>query len=192
MIMVSSNDFKTGMTIEKDGEIFSIIEFMHVKPGKGGAFVRSKLRNLRTGSITDFTFNAGVKVATARIEKIEMQFIYSEGVNCVFMNNETYEQLEIPNDKLEKQIPFMPIGLTVNVLIYKGKNGDEILGVILPDKVVLTVTEASMGVKVEGKTNPMKDCTLETGYVIKCPMFIESGERIVVSTATGEYASREK
>ena len=86
----------------------------------------------------------------------------------------------------------MPIGLTGNVLIYKGKNGDEILGVILPDKVVLTVTEASMGVKVEGKTNPMKDCTLETGYVIKCPMFIESGERIVVSTATGEYASREK
>jgi elongation factor P len=190
--MVNSNDFKTGMTIEKDGEIFSIIEFMHVKPGKGGAFVRSKLRNLRTGAIIDFTFNAGIKVNTARIEKVEMQFIYSDGENCVFMNNETYEQLEIHESKLQSEKRFMPEGLTVNILIYKSKNGDEVLGVNLPDKVTLTVTEAPMGVKVEGKTNPQKDCVLETGYTIKCPMFIESGEKIVVSTLTGEYVSREK
>lgn len=190
--MVNSNDFKTGMTIEKDGEIFSIIEFMHVKPGKGGAFVRTKLRNLRTGSIIDFTFNAGIKVNTARIEKVEMQFIYVDGENYVFMNNETYEQLEIHQSKLESERRFMPEGLVVNVLIYKSKTGDEVLGVNLPDKVILTITEASMGVKVEGKTNPMKDCVLETGYIIKCPMFIESGEKIVVSTLTGEYVSREK
>lgn len=190
--MVNSNDFKTGMTIEKDNEIFSIIEFMHVKPGKGGAFVITKLRNLRTGAITDYRFNAGIKVNTARIEKIEMQYIYSDGVNCVFMNNQTYEQLEIPESKLENEKRFMPEGLTVNILMYKAKTFDEVLGVNLPDKVTLTVTEASMGVKVEGKTNPMKDCLLETGYTIKCPMFIESGEKIIVSTLTGEYVSREK
>ena len=123
--MVNSNDFKTGMTIEKDNEIFSIIEFMHVKPGKGGAFVITKLRNLRTGAITDYRFNAGIKVSTARIEKIEMQYIYSDGVNCVFMNNQTYEQLEIPESKLENEKRFMPEGLTVNILMYKAKTFDE-------------------------------------------------------------------
>ena len=190
--MVSTNDFKTGMTIEKDNEIFSIIEFMHVKPGKGGAYVRTKLRNLRTGAIIDHVFNAGVKINTARIEKIEMQFIYVDGQNCVFMNNDTYEQLEIPLNKLEYERRFMPEGLVVDVLMYKAKTYDEVLGVNLPDKVTLTVAEASMGVKVEGKTNPMKDCVLETGYTIKCPMFIESGEKIIVSTLTGEYVSRQK
>jgi elongation factor P len=108
------------------------------------------------------------------------------------MNNQTYEQLEIPESKLENEKRFMPEGLTVNILMYKAKTFDEVLGVNLPDKVTLTVTEASMGVKVEGKTNPMKDCLLETGYTIKCPMFIESGEKIIVSTLTGEYVSREK
>ena len=190
--MVSSNDFKTGLTIEKDGEIYSIIEFMHVKPGKGGAFVRSKLRNLRNGSIVDYTFNAGIKVNLAMIEKIEMQFIYSEGDTYVFMNNETYEQLEISSSKLTYEKNFLPVGIVVNIQIYKTKTGDEILGVILPDKVSLEVVDAGFGVKIEGKTNPMKECVLETGYTVKCPIFIENGERIIVSTLTGEYVSREK
>lgn len=189
---VSSNDFKTGLTIEKDGEIYSVIEFMHVKPGKGGAFVRSKLRNLRNGSIVDYTFNAGIKVNLAMIEKVEMQFIYADGDTYVFMNNETYEQLELNVSKIAYEKNFLAVGLVVNIQIYKAKSGDEILGLILPDKVVLEVVDSGFGVKIEGKTNPMKECVLETGYAVKCPIFIESGERIIVSTLTGEYVSREK
>jgi elongation factor P len=192
IIVVSSNDFKTGLTIEKDGEIYSVIEFMHVKPGKGGAFVRSKLRNLRNGSIVDYTFNAGIKVNLAMIEKVEMQFIYADGDTYVFMNNETYEQLELNVSKIAYEKNFLAVGLVVNIQIYKAKSGDEILGVILPDKVVLEVVDSGFGVKIEGKTNPMKECVLETGYTVKCPIFIESGERIIVSTLTGEYVSREK
>ena len=190
--MVSSNDFKTGMTIEKDGEIFSIIEFMHVKPGKGGAFVRTKLRNLRSGSIIDFTFNAGVKVNTAMIDKVEMQFIYVDGDNYVFMNNETYEQIEINVSRLAYEKNFLVEGAVCNVMFYRSKNGDEVLGVILPDKVVLEVTEAAPAVKGDTKTNALKDCILSTGFLVKCPMFIEQGEKIIVSTLTGEYVSREK
>lgn len=190
--MVNSNDFKTGMTIKKDGEIYSIIEFMHVKPGKGGAFVTTKLRNLRTGAIIDFKFNAGVKVETAMIDKVEMQFIYVDGNNYVFMNNETYEQIEIPAERLEIEKRFLVEGLNVNVQFFKDNGADEILGVILPDKVSLKIVDTTPGVKNDNtKTNSMKDATLETGYVIKVPMFIESGEKIIVSTLTGEYSSRD-
>lgn len=190
--MVSTNDFKTGMTIQKDGKIFSIIEFMHVKPGKGGAFVWTKLRNLRTGAIIEFTFNAGVKVETAMIDKVEMQFIYADGDNYVFMNNDTYEQVEIPGDRIENEKRFLVEGLNVNVQFFKNNGSDEFLGVILPDKVSLTIVDTTPGVKNDNtKTNSMKDATLETGYVIKVPMFIESGEKIIVSTLTGEYSSRD-
>jgi len=189
--MVSSNDFKTGMTIEKDGEIFSIIEFMHVKPGKGGAFVTTKLRNLRTGAIIDFKFNAGVKVQTAMIDKVEMQFIYVDGSNYVFMNNETYEQIEINEKQLKEEARFLTEGLVVNVMFFRGGNGDEILGVLLPDKVTLVVEETQPGVKDNNKTNQMKDARMTNGFTFKVPMFIEEGEKVIVSTLTGEYSGRD-
>jgi len=189
--MVNSNDFKTGLTIEKDGEIFSIIEFMHVKPGKGGAFVWTKLRNLRTGAIIEFTFNAGIKVQTAMIEKVSMQYIYLDGQNYVFMNNDTYDQVEINEKNVENEKKFLTEGLNVNVMFYRGAKGDEILGIILPDKVTLEVVETTPGVKDNNKTNQLKDATMNNGAIFKVPMFIEEGERVIVSTLTGDYCSRD-
>ena len=189
--MVSSNDFKTGMTIEKDGDIFSIIEFMHVKPGKGHAFVNTKLRNLRTGAVIEFTFNAGVKVQTARLEKMPMQFIYIDGNNYVFMNTDTYEQVEMDGARLENEKKFLSEGLNLQLMIYKGAQGDEILGVILPDKVTLEVAETEPGVKDSNKTNQLKDATMTNGARFKVPYFIEEGEKVIISTLTGDYCSRD-
>ena len=190
--MVSSNDFKTGMTIAKDGEIYSIIEFMHVKPGKGGAFVTTKLRNLRSGAVINFTFNAGVKVELAMIDKVEMQFIYVDGANYVFMDTDTYEQIEIPEQRLDMEKKFLSEGLVVNVQFYRGPKGDEILGVILPDKVSLEVVDTMSGVKNDSnKTNQLKDATMNNGFSFKVPNFIEVGEKVIISTLTGEYCQRD-
>lgn len=187
--MVSTNEFKTNMTIEFDGNIYQVIEFLHVKPGKGSAFVRSKLRNLRTGSIIDHTFNAGVKVKKALINREKMQYLYANGTMHVFMNNETYEQIELVEENIKEQLKYIFEGMVVEVLIF---NGNEVLGINLPDNVTLTVAETVPGVKGDTKTNASKDATLETGLLVKVPLFIEQGERIVVSTYDGSYVSREK
>ena len=187
--MISTNDFKTGQTILHEGNIFQVIEFMHVKPGKGSAFVRTKLRNLRTGAVIDYTFNAGTKVERAQIDKNSMQYLYADGTQHVFMNNDTYEQIEIPFQQIEKELNYIKEGMTVEVMFY---NNSEILGVSLPDKVVLTITQADPAVKGDTKTNAMKDAILETGLLVKVPMFIEQGESIIVSTYDGSYVSREK
>lgn len=187
--LISTNDFKTGQTIVHEGNIYSVIEFMHVKPGKGGAFVRTKLRNLRTGSVTDYTFNAGTKVERAQIDKIMMQYLYANGDHHVFMNTESYEQIEIPGAQIEYELKYIYESMSVEVMFY---NGTEILGVSLPDKVVLEVKETVPGVKGDTKTNALKDAIMQTGLLVKVPMFIEEGERIIVNTNDGQYVSRDK
>ncbi|MFH0766872.1 MAG: elongation factor P [Bacillota bacterium] len=187
--MISTNDFKTGQTILQDGNIYSVIEFMHVKPGKGGAFVRTKLRNLRTGSVTDYTFNAGTKIERAQIDKNMMQYLYANGDRHVFMNNESYEQIEIPAAQIEYELKYIFEGMSVEVMFY---NNVEILGVSLPDKVVLEVKETVPGVKGDTKTNALKDAIMQTGLLVKVPMFIEEGEKIIVNTNDGSYVSRDK
>jgi elongation factor P len=187
--MISTNDFKTGQTIMFDGNIFQVIEFMHVKPGKGSAFVRTKLRNLRSGAVIDYTFNAGTKVERAQIDKNQMQYLYANGDMYVFMNTETYEQIEIPGNQIEYELKFIYEGMMVDVNFY---NNQEILGVTLPDKVVLEVTETVPGVKGDTKTNALKDAIMQTGLLVKVPMFIEQGEKIIVSTYDGSYVSRDK
>lgn len=187
--MIGTNEFKTNMTIEFDNNIYQIIEFLHVKPGKGSAFVRSKLRNLRTGSIIDHTFNAGVKVKKAHITRDKMQYLYAQGQDHVFMNNETYEQIELNEANIKDELKYIYEGMSVEVLIY---NGSEVLGVNLPDNVVLTVAETEPGARGDTKTNALKDAVMETGLIVKVPLFINEGEKLIVSTHDGSYVSREK
>jgi elongation factor P len=187
--MISTNDFKTGQTILHEGNIYSVIEFMHVKPGKGGAFVRTKLRNLRTGAVTDYTFNAGTKIERAQIDKHMMQYLYADGDKHVFMNGETFEQIEIPAQQIEYELKYIYEGFSVEVMFY---NNSEILGVSLPDKMVLEVKETVPGVKGDTKTNAMKDAIMQTGLLVKVPMFIEEGEKIIVNTNDASYVSRDK
>lgn len=187
--MISTNDFKTGQTILHDGNIYSVIEFMHVKPGKGSAFVRTKLRNLRTGAVIDHTFNAGLKVGRAQIDKNKMQYLYIDGDMHVFMDNETYEQIEIPRKQIQRELKFIYEGMIVEVMFY---NNTEILGVSLPDKVVLEVIKTVPGIKGDTKTNALKDAIVQTGLLVKVPMFIEQGEKIIVKTGDGSYVSRYK
>lgn len=187
--MISTSDFKTGLTISFNGNIFQIIEFMHVKPGKGAAFVRSKLRNLRTGSVIDYTFNASEKVDKAQIDKTRMQYLYASGDMHVFMNSETYEQIELTQAQIAYESKFIYEGMEVDVMFY---NEVEVLGVLLPDKVTLEVVETVPGVKGDTKTNALKDAIVQTGLLVKVPMFIEQGEKIIVSTQDGSYVSRDK
>lgn len=187
--MISTSDFKTGLTISFGGNIFQIIEFMHVKPGKGAAFVRSKLRNLRTGAVIDYTFNASEKVDKAQIDKIKMQYLYASGDIYVFMNSETYEQIELTKAQIEYESKFIYEGMEVDVMFYEER---EVLGVLLPDKVALEIIETVPGVKGDTKTNALKDAIVSTGLLVKVPMFIEQGEKIIVSTQDGSYVSRDK
>lgn len=184
--MVSSNDFKNGMTITYDGNMYKILWFMHVKPGKGGAFVKTKLRNLRTGAVIEYTFNAAEKVEKAIIDKVTMQYLYDSGTSFVFMDSNTYEQIEIPHNLIEEEKKFLVENMSVDIEKYN----EEILGIILPDKVTLTVTKCDPAVKGDTKTNALKDAYVETGLLVKVPMFIEEGEKIIISTDTGKYSSR--
>ncbi len=184
--MITSNDFKNGLTIKMDNNIYTIVDFQHVKPGKGSAFVRTKLKNLRTGATIDYTFNAGVKVETARIERKPMQFLYAMGDTYYFMNMNDYEQIEIKKDSLGDDADYLKENLEVNIVFYEG----EMLGVTLPDKVELQVTATETAVKGNTTSGAMKDATLETGMTIKVPLFIEQGEAILVSTKDGKYVSR--
>ncbi|NLM32964.1 MAG: elongation factor P [Acholeplasmataceae bacterium] len=184
--MISTNDFKTGMTIEYDGNIFQVLEFQHVKPGKGQAFVRTRLKNLRTGAIIDYTFGADEKVARAIIEKKKMQYLYNAGGMYSFMDMETFEQIDIPESQLEFERNFLLEGMSVTIIEYKG----EILGIQIPEKVVLTVIETPPGVKGNTAANATKEAILETGYRVLVPLFIEKGDKIIVSTLDGKYSSR--
>ena len=184
--MINVNYFKNVQTINYDGNLYQVLDFNHVKPGKGAAIVKAKLKNLRTGSIAEYTFNAGIKVPTAHVEKQKMQFLYADGDNYSFMNMETYEQVEIPAERLQWESKFLLESMIVEIVFY----GDEILGINLPEKVSLEVTEASPAVAGNTATNALKEVTTETGLVVKVPMFIEQGDHIIVSTWDGKYNSR--
>lgn len=184
--MINVNDFKTGVTIELDGNIFSVIEFQHVKPGKGSAFVRTKLRNIRSGAVIDHTFNSGIKVKKAHIEKRQMQFLYLDGTDYQFMDMESYDQVGIPSSQLEYEGKFLIEGSNVDVVQYE----TEIVGVQLPDKVILTITDTPPGEKGNTAANATKEAVCETGLVIKVPLFINNEEKVIVSTQDGSYVSR--
>ncbi|MUV39667.1 Elongation factor P [Lentibacillus sp. JNUCC-1] len=184
--MISVNDFKTGLTIEYDGNIWQVIEFQHVKPGKGAAFVRSKLRNLRNGNIQEKTFRAGEKVGKAHIEHRKMQYLYASGDMHAFMDTTTFEQLEIPATQIEHQLHFIKANMEVSVMTYEG----EVLGVDLPKNVELEVVETDPGLKGDTVSGGSKPATLETGHVVQVPLFINTGDTVVVNTSDGKYMSR--
>ncbi len=183
---ININDIKNGMTIIIDGNLCSIVEFQHVKPGKGPAFVRIKLRNLRTGAVVENTYNTNIKVTKARIEKVHAQYLYVSGDNYVFMNNETYEQIEINKSILNDSVNYIKEGLEIDIDFYEG----EIIGITLPEKIEYEVIETEPAVKGNTTNNALKDAKIETGYVVKVPLFIEAGERIIISTKDGKYSSR--
>jgi len=184
--MISVNDFKNGMTIEFEGNIYVVMDSQHVKPGKGAAIVKATLKNLRTGSITINTFNSTEKVPQARIEKREMQYLYEMNDIYYFMNMESYEQLELNKDSIGEDIKFLKENLMVYISSYEG----EVLGISLPDKIDYVVTATEPAVKGNTTSSAMKDATLENGMIIKVPLFIEEGESILVTTKDGKYSSR--
>ena len=184
--MFNVNDIKNGITFVLDGQIYQVIEFLHVKPGKGPAFIRTKIKNLRTGATIEKTFNTNIKLEKAMIEKQNMQFLYASGDTYTFMNMETYEQMELTKDQIGDDVNYLKDGLDVDLTFYKG----ELLGISLPEKVSLKVTSTETAVKGNTTNNAMKDATLETGLVVKVPLFIEQDEEIIVSTKDGKYVSR--
>lgn len=184
--MVSVNDFRTGLTIEIDGDLFTVVEFMHVKPGKGAAFVRSKLKNIRTGFTVERTFNAGEKVSLARIETREMQYLYNSDQDYVFMDMQTYEQLTLPEEKLGDAVKYLKENEIVMIQMYE----NEALGVNLPNTVELEVVETDPGFKGDTATGGSKPAKLETGAVVNVPLFINVGDILQVDTRTGQYLKR--
>lgn len=184
--MININDLKNGMTIKIDENIYQVLEFLHVKPGKGPAFVRTKLRNLRTGATIENTFNSSIKVEKANIEKVSMQFLYADGNKYNFMNMETYEQIDLDKSLISEEVKYLLEGLNVLLTFYEG----EFLGFSLPDKIKYQVISTEPAVRGNTVTNATKDATLETGMVIKVPLFIQKGEFIIVSTKDGKYDSR--
>ena len=184
--MINVNDFKTGMTISYEGNLYQVLEFQHVKPGKGAAIVKTKLKNLRTGSIVEQTFNSGIKVPQAHVEKIKMQYLYESSGAYAFMNMNTYEQVELLASQIENEKKFLKEGLEIQLEYYEG----ELLGVNLPEKIEFEVVETEPAVKGNTTNNALKDAKIETGYVVKVPMFINEGEHIIISTSDGKYSSR--
>lgn len=185
-MLISTNDFRTGLTIEVEGEIYSVVEFMHVKPGKGSAFVRTKLKNRRSGAIVERTFRAGEKVARAHIERRQVQYLYNDGENYNFMDNETYEQFSLNKDQLDDAVKFLKDNMNIFVLTYQ----NETIGVELPNSVELTVVETEPGIKGDTATGGTKNAVLETGAVIQVPLFIEVGDVLRIDTRSGAYIER--
>lgn len=184
--MININDIKNGMTVIVDGNICQIIEFLHVKPGKGPAFVRTKLKNLRTGSTVEHTFNTNIKLEKAIIEKVSMQFLYENSGSYNFMNMETYEQIELSKDQLGDDAKYLKEGINSDISFYQG----ELLGIVLPEKVEYVVTSTEPAVKGNTANNATKEATLENGLTVKVPLFINEGDTVVVSTKDGKYDSR--
>ena len=184
--MVSAGDFRNGVTFEMDGNVLQIIEFQHVKPGKGAAFVRAKVRNVITGSVIERTFNPSEKFPTAFVERKDMEYSYSDGGLYYFMDPESYELVPINESELSDNFKFVKENMVCKVLSYKGK----VFGVEPPNFVELEVTETDPGFKGDTATNTTKPATLETGAEVKVPLFIDEGEMIQIDTRTGEYMGR--
>lgn len=184
--MISAGDFRNGVTFEMDGQVVSIVEFQHVKPGKGAAFVRTKIRNVITGSVVEKTFNPNDKYPTAFIERKDMEYSYNDGDLYYFMDTETWEQVPINKDILSDNFKFVKENMTCKVLSYKGN----VFGVEPPTFVELQVTQTDPGFAGNTATNALKPATLETGAEVKVPLFIEEGEMLQIDTRTGEYLGR--
>lgn len=184
--MINVNDLKNGMTISYEGNVYQVVEFQHVKPGKGSAFVRTKLKNLKTNTTQEITFNAGIKIEKANVEKKALSYLYNSGDTYVFMDNDSYEQLELHKSKLEEYIKFLKEGLVVEVMNYEG----EVIGISLPEKISYKVIETEQAVKGNTTSGAQKDATIETGYSLKVPLFISEGEEIIITTSDGKYSSR--
>ena len=180
------NDIKNGMTVIMDGKLCQIQEFQHVKPGKGAAIVKVKLKNLKTGAITVESYNSTIKVEKAHIDKKPMTFLYKDGDNYVFMDSETYEQVSVPESRLEDEKKFLKENLEIKINFYQG----EIIGLDLPEKIEFEVVDTTDAVKGNTTNNAQKDATVETGYVVKVPLFINQGEHIIISTVDGKYSGR--
>jgi len=184
--VVSTNQFKNGMHIQVDGQTWRIVEFQHVKPGKGGAFVRTKVKSVDSGSVVDRTFRAGEKFPRVFTEVKNMQYLYDSGDDVVFMDGETYEQLSIPHASLEDELPYLVPSSSVQLLFVGGKPS----GVQLPASLELGVTETEPGVKGDTVSNVTKPATLETGAVVQVPLFVNVGDRLKVDPREGRYISR--
>ncbi|MDT0123673.1 elongation factor P [Paenibacillus sp. RRE4] len=184
--MISVNDFKTGLTVEVDGDIFTVIDFQHVKPGKGAAFVRSKLKNLRNGNTVERTFRAGETIARAIIENRGVSYLYASGSEHTFMDNETYDQFTLTSDQLEWELNFLKENMNVKIVSYQG----EILGIDLPTSVELKVIETEPGVKGNTAQGATKNAKVETGLNVQVPLFINEGDVLLIDTREGKYSSR--
>ena len=184
--MVVAGDFRNGVTFEMDGNVLQIVEFQHVKPGKGAAFVRTKVRNVITGSVIERTFNPSDKFPSAYVERKDMQYLYSDGSLYYFMDMETYEQMPVDESKLGSSFQFVKENMEIKVLSYKGN----VFGVEPPFFVELEITETDPGFKGDTATNATKPATVETGAEIRVPLFIEQGDKVRIDTRTGEYMER--
>jgi elongation factor P len=183
---VSTNQFKNGMHIELDGQVWRIVEFQHVKPGKGGAFVRTKLKGLESGAVVDRTFRAGEKFSRVHTETKNVQYLYDSGDDVVFMDEETYEQLSLPRADVAEELDFLQPSSTVQLLTVDGRPG----GIQLPASVELTVSETEPGIRGDTVSNVTKPATLETGAVVQVPLFVNVGDRVKVDTRERRYISR--
>jgi elongation factor P len=184
--MISAGDLRKGTTFELDGQVFTVAEFLHVKPGKGAAFVRTKLRNVKSGGVTDRTFNPTEKLQEAVIERKEMQYLYSDGELYYFMDQETFEQVPLNYEKVEDAIKFLKENMFAIIKFYKG----DAFSVEAPNFVELLITQTDPGFKGNTATNTLKPATVETGAVVGVPLFVNEGDMIRIDTRTGEYMER--
>ncbi len=184
--MISVNDFKTGVTIELDGQAYQVVEFQHVKPGKGAAFVRAKLKNVKSGGSIEKTFRGGEKVHRAHLDRREMQYLYNDGDDYVFMDNENYEQISISPEAMGDGVKWLLENMNIQVLFFQGN----IIGIELPNFVELEVVDTEPSVKGDTATGATKNATLETGATVQVPLFVNTGDKLRIDTRTGEYMER--
>ncbi len=184
--MISTNDFRTGTTVEIDGGAWQVVDFQHVKPGKGAAFVRAKLKNLKTGAVVERTFNAGEKMPKAHVENRPMQYLYENDGLYTFMDNETFDQIELTREQLGSGLNFLKENMNIGVSFFQGN----IIGIELPNSVELVVAETEPGIRGDTATGGTKIAKMETGYNVKVPLFIETGEVLRIDTRTGDYIER--
>ncbi|HWQ89612.1 MAG TPA: elongation factor P [Desulfitobacteriaceae bacterium] len=184
--MISTNDFKTGLTIQLDGDVYTIVEFQHVKPGKGAAFVRTKLKNIKTGGIVERKMNAGEKVPKAHVERREMQYLYKDGDHYVVMDNESYEQTSLTAEQIGDGVKWLKENMNMGVLFF----GSSVIGVDIPNTVQLLVAATEPGIKGDTATGGSKPATLETGAVVQVPFFVNEGDLLIIDTRTGNYVQR--
>jgi len=184
--LISSNDFKTGVSIELDGDAYIVVDFQHVKPGKGSAFVRAKLKNVRTGAIAERTFNAGEKMPKAHLDRREMQYLYHDGDAYIFMDTQSYEQMPLSEEQMADGKNYLKENMNISVLFFQGA----VMGIDLPAQVELEVVETDPGIKGDTASGGNKPAVLETGTVVRVPFFINVGDVLRINTKTGEYIER--